>query len=180
MLHMLFSLICLCLITSKRHRSTVCGCICTLSPINCFISPLDADIVVLLVLWKVSLLQFIFLIMWLDAQSKITQKNASGWIFSTIPSTWLEEYYGSFLNYTHYTEHVHWFTYCFLVAGRKPTISIACCSLSKSWRRSSSSSILKFCYKERQTVSQYGSMSVCQSGWEKDSTSTRWTYKQVT
>lgn len=52
------------------------------------------------------------------------------------------------LHYTHSLEQVYSFTYCFFVAERKPTISIACCSLSKSWHRSSSSSILKFCYKK--------------------------------
>lgn len=40
-------------------------------------------------------------------------------------------------------------THCLLVAGRKPTISIACCSRSKSCRRSSASSIVKFSCKRR-------------------------------
>lgn len=106
--------------------------------------------------------------MWLHAQTKITfQDWVEKWFgvdflhnFSTT-SGWI---LGPFLNYTNYSGHVHWFTYCFLVAGRKPTISIACCSLSKSWRRSSSSSILKFCYKEIQIV--------CRNPrrWENEST----------
>lgn len=69
-----------------------------------------------------------------------------------------------FLHHTLYTRSDHWSTHCFLVAGRKPTISIACCSLSKSWCRSSSSSILKFCYKEREIVSR------CVWRWENEST----------
>lgn len=43
-------------------------------------------------------------------------------------------------------------TYCFLVAGRKPTISMACLSLSKSCFRSSPSSIFKLCWKTKASV----------------------------
>lgn len=54
----------------------------------------------------------------------------------------------------HMQAAINCFTHCFLVAGRNPTISIACWSRSKSCRRSSSSSILKFCCKFDPQVSR--------------------------
>lgn len=106
---------------------------------------------------------------------------------------WVEKYFRIWFTSTYLRilwlfpalHKLYWtrFTYCFLVADRKPTISIACCSLSKSWRRSSSSSILKFCYKEIQklvgwmckeekrqkcTHKQVKSRGKWKGGWEKE------------
>lgn len=87
---------------------------------------------------------FLFSVIWLQKWDQASNswtkwKNSSITVCNTVIL---------FLHCTHYFVHDRKCTYCFLVAGRKPTISMACCNLSKSWRKSSSSSILKFCYRE--------------------------------